>query len=189
MAEARAWFRMKGESHQAFEAFTCYLTQGPDRSTARVAQQLGKSKTLMDRWSSKWSWVMRVTSYEEHFALRMLDETEDERAALMREHAGFASEVLRRARARLEFAAAEMPEPTGDPDQDMLNMIQLAKQGKLMTIDQALRAGDLAVKVARLAVGLDGKYTPQGAGTTDLSNLDDADLDQLESILDKAKGG
>lgn len=181
MAEARAWYRRPNESHQAFEAFTCYLTLGPDRSNARVAQQLGKSKHLMDRWSKRHEWVIRVTAYEEQFALRVLDETEDERIKLMKEHADFASLLLRKARARLEVLADQVSD-------DPLEQAVGEKTGVYPTVDQALRAGDLAVKVGRLATGLDGKFTPQNAGVTDLSQLNEDELDQLEALMDKAKG-
>lgn len=60
------WDRQPGESRQAFEAFNCYLMMGEERSLRAVAQQLGKSKTLMDRWSSKYKWVYRSDEYDNH---------------------------------------------------------------------------------------------------------------------------
>jgi len=60
------WEQQQDESHQAFEAFRKYLDLGVDRSTAKVAQALSKSKTLMDRWSSNWNWSERVSAYSAH---------------------------------------------------------------------------------------------------------------------------
>lgn len=59
----RAWERQKGESAQAYEAFDHYLKQGDSRSLRKVAQELGKSDTLISRWSSKWHWQERLRQY------------------------------------------------------------------------------------------------------------------------------
>jgi len=53
-----------GESARAFEARQAYVTAGPDRSTAKVAQTLGKSKTLMDRWSQQWRWAEAAAEWD-----------------------------------------------------------------------------------------------------------------------------
>lgn len=56
--------RQQKETAPAYEAFRAYLEMGPARSTAKVAQALGKSKTLTDRWCKRWSWVDRVREFE-----------------------------------------------------------------------------------------------------------------------------
>lgn len=61
---AQSWERLPGESSQAFEAFTAYRDMGVDRSLAKVAQQLGKSKALIERWSARDAWVLRVEQWE-----------------------------------------------------------------------------------------------------------------------------
>ena len=58
--------RQPGESEQAFTAFRAYLDLGLQRSLAAVGRQLGKSKAMMERWSSRWSWVARVEAYTDH---------------------------------------------------------------------------------------------------------------------------
>lgn len=58
------WERQKGESAQAFEAFTIYLNMGADRSVRGVAQNLSKSCTLISRWSSANHWVERVRAWD-----------------------------------------------------------------------------------------------------------------------------
>ena len=65
-SDSQPWERRDGEGIKAYEAFSLYLQMGSDRSLRKVAQQLGKSKTLIDRWSSTHSWVERVGAYEEH---------------------------------------------------------------------------------------------------------------------------
>ena len=41
------WERQKGESAQAYEAFVLYRDLGAERSHVKVAQQLGKSLSLI----------------------------------------------------------------------------------------------------------------------------------------------
>lgn len=64
--------RQPGESEKKFTAFRTYLDLGPQRSLAKVGRELGKSKALMERWSSQWSWVSRVEAYTDHM-LRQAD--------------------------------------------------------------------------------------------------------------------
>ncbi len=71
--------RQPGESEQAFTAFRAYLDLGPNRSLAAVGRQLGKSKALMERWSSQWSWVARVEAYTDHL-FRQADLEQQRRA-------------------------------------------------------------------------------------------------------------
>ena len=53
-----------GETTSAFSAFALYRDMGATRSTAKVARESGKHKSLMDRWSSRWGWVARVAAYD-----------------------------------------------------------------------------------------------------------------------------
>jgi len=59
-----AWERREDESAEAFEAFTHYRDFGANRSLAKVGQELGKSTTLMEKWSKKHQWVRRVALWE-----------------------------------------------------------------------------------------------------------------------------
>lgn len=56
------------ESAKAFEAFTVYLNMGAKRSLEAVGRHLGKSKALMERWSKRHNWVMRVDAHAQHWA-------------------------------------------------------------------------------------------------------------------------
>jgi hypothetical protein len=57
------------ESSKAFAAFTLYLSLGPQRSLAAVAQKLAKSEQLLKRWSAKFEWPSRVQAYDAHLAI------------------------------------------------------------------------------------------------------------------------
>lgn len=61
--DAKPWERQQGESVKAFEAFSCYLDMGEDRSIRAVAEKLHKSSTLIGRWSRTYGWVERVAAH------------------------------------------------------------------------------------------------------------------------------
>jgi hypothetical protein len=49
-----------GESDEAFEAFEAYLSMGSKRTLIKTAEYLEKSRQLMEKWSARWYWKMRV---------------------------------------------------------------------------------------------------------------------------------
>ena len=57
------------ESEKAFAAFSLYLSLGPQRSLAEVAQKLHKSVTMLGRWSAKFDWPARVAAHGAHLAI------------------------------------------------------------------------------------------------------------------------
>ena len=66
------WERQPRESRIAYEAFTRYRDQDPvksgraGRSGKQVAESLGRSKTLIHRWQSRFRWVDRVYEWDRH---------------------------------------------------------------------------------------------------------------------------
>jgi len=61
------------ESNKAFAAFKSYLEQ---RSLVAVADKLGKHRTQLERWSSKFEWPARVQAHTAHLALVEREATE-----------------------------------------------------------------------------------------------------------------
>ena len=59
------WERRLRESAKAYAAFVVYRDLGAERSTAAVARSLGRSKTLIDRWSSRHGWVARARARDD----------------------------------------------------------------------------------------------------------------------------
>jgi hypothetical protein len=60
--------KQERESNKAFAAFKTYLELGSERSLATVAERLGKSKTMIERWSRKFDWPARVQAHTAHLA-------------------------------------------------------------------------------------------------------------------------
>lgn len=113
--EPLPWERQRGESRQAFEAFALYRDLGSDRSYAKVARELGKSLTLIQRWGSRWDWVARAAAWDREQD-RIRRETQLEAIKKMNEqHALIASAFLQKLVERLrntdprELPAAVMP--------------------------------------------------------------------------------
>jgi hypothetical protein len=61
--------RQPREGGKAFAAFSVYLGMGPERSLAGVGAKLGKSKTLIERWSKRYDWPGRVVAHGAHLAI------------------------------------------------------------------------------------------------------------------------
>lgn len=62
--DLRPWDRQPGETSKAYEAFLTYRDLGAGRSIQLVCNELGKSKTVMDRWSSQHNWVSRAAAWD-----------------------------------------------------------------------------------------------------------------------------
>jgi hypothetical protein len=56
------------ESAKAFAAFKTYLELGEQRSLSSVAEQHGKSKTMMEKWSRRFDWPARIQAHGAHIA-------------------------------------------------------------------------------------------------------------------------
>jgi len=76
----KPWERRDKESAKAFHAFSVYLGMSPNsRSLREVGKKLGKSSTLIERWSSRHEWVKRVKAYDAFLAQEARAHYETER--------------------------------------------------------------------------------------------------------------
>lgn len=63
--DSEVWDRREKESEPAWQAFTTYRDQDVGhRSLRKVAATLGKSGSLIHKWSHTHRWVMRVTAWD-----------------------------------------------------------------------------------------------------------------------------
>lgn len=67
----KEYLQQPGESARAFAAFRIYLEAGPDRSIRKLGRKLGKNRTTLGNWSSKWHWAERVKAWEADEAERI----------------------------------------------------------------------------------------------------------------------
>jgi len=71
------WERLETESEPAWAAFSAYRDMSPQRSTRVIAARLGKSTAIIQRWSSKHSWIRRVAAFDRRVDDRRRREHED----------------------------------------------------------------------------------------------------------------
>lgn len=124
------WTRWKGETRQAFQAFTAYLDAGMGRSNAKVARGLGKSTTIINRWSSRWYWVRRAEAYDAMLEqervdaqvaeVRRMGEVQAQRAAAILDVA------LRPAAVLIQKWADNPPDLNGMDEADLMEMVYKA---------------------------------------------------------------
>lgn len=134
----KPWDRMKGESEQAFAAFSAYRNMGVERSLDATSDHQGKNTRLMSAWSVKHSWVERARAYDNHIQAIELKEREkrakvdagkwekrrDEQKDL---EYGLAIELINKGREILKVASVEKCTP-----KDAVPMFDLAS--KLMRL-------------------------------------------------------
>lgn len=175
MAEKKAsqrelWERQEGESTQAFAAFAAYRDMGVERSLAKVAQTLGKSKALMERWSVRWQWVVRADAWDDEVDRQSRKELEKGIIGMRKNHANIAKAMLVKALKALQKIQDDEMTP-----RDVSTMV------------------DVAAKLERLSRGevterMEGKQTITGEialQQIDLSKVSDQELEWLDEITGK----
>ena len=97
----KPWERQENEKPKPFEAFCRYRDMGIERSIRKVASELGKSDTLVGRWSKDNKWVERVTAWDDEQDRIKREIAQKEQAKAIREmrkrHADLANAILLKA--------------------------------------------------------------------------------------------
>lgn len=93
----KPWERQKGESAQAYEAFSIYLGMGAERSTRAVAQKLGKSASLIQRWSREKEWQERIRAYDNDVEKQARRKAVADRKNMVDRHIGIAMQLQKKA--------------------------------------------------------------------------------------------
>jgi hypothetical protein len=78
--------RMQGEPAKAWQAFTIYRDASAARAYRSVAESLGKSVSLIERWGSRWNWQRRVIEYDHVQEAQARAEMARESREMMKRH-------------------------------------------------------------------------------------------------------
>lgn len=175
---SKKYDRLPKESDPAWEAFVMYRDMGLGRSLGKVARQLGKSKTLLDRWSQKNRWRVRVVAWDEDLDRR-------QREGMVRELVRMRERQVRASTALQSLGVSELnklidrsrqaKEPILKP-KEVLNMI--ARGAEL----ERLNRGEPSQ-----IVETNGSVEHSGATKVDYSGLSSDELRALKRISAKAR--
>lgn len=105
------WERQKGEGSQAFEAFSLYLDMGANRSIRAVGQELGKSRALIERWSSAYDWVERCRAWDNYLKQEAQKAAIAEAKSMTRRHIKMAQKIQDAAMIALQNKGSAMVTP------------------------------------------------------------------------------
>jgi hypothetical protein len=160
------WMRQKGESWQAFEAFACYRDFGPTRTHAKVGQAVGKHRSTLEEWSTKWMWVDRAASFDANESFERMQRMKEARIRLWEGDAAIARKIKDKVVKRLESMA---------PSE--------------MSITQMLQAFKLAHEIETSALGAGNQNMESESPAVDQEMLDlEKWLDENPELADVAAG-
>ena len=145
--EARmAWEKKPAETAVAFQAFAVYRDMGLGiRSNAKVAEELGKSVTLINRWSSRWEWVDRVDEYDQFLDKEFRDRHQKELYEARDRHANLA-----------RLFQTKFLERLMDVPSSQIPMTQMASILKVATEVELRALGEATLKTETEISGADG---------------------------------
>ena len=103
----KLWERQKGESAQAYEAFSIYLGMGAERSLSAVAKQLSKSLPLIKRWSREKEWQERIRAYDNDVEKQARRKAVASRKDMVDRHIGIAMQLQKKALQALKGLSVE----------------------------------------------------------------------------------
>lgn len=106
------WTRRDDEGSRPYDAFKIYLSQGSDRSQARVAREVGKSETLISGWASTHHWRERIRAYEIHMMEAATDGATEWTANARSETQALADKLRGLLSSRLDYWIARGDDPT-----------------------------------------------------------------------------
>jgi len=83
--ENHDWDRLTGESSKAYAHFCLYRDMGLTRSIRQMPRVSGCTSVVrqLNRWSSRWRWVERCQSYDDHLQLQDRLRKEKERKDML----------------------------------------------------------------------------------------------------------
>ena len=91
---AEIYERLPGESVKAFAAFQAYREMEGHGTYAKLAHTLGKSKSLIGRWATKWRWQERLRAYLNHLDHETLKNRDRELREMRKRHATFGRALM-----------------------------------------------------------------------------------------------
>ena len=185
-----AWERQEGESARAYEAFCLYRDLGPERSLAKVGQELGKSVSLMERWSSEHDWVDRVKALEARDQMLKHDAVEEHLREKAEDHARRETRLREKALEAREKAMEKSLRMLEYPLVEQSRRVEDGPDGEEVVYEFHPTRWSLATAVQLYAMSQGGGPSEaelEETGEIDLSDLSEDELRHLLEAHDKIK--
>ena len=126
--DSATYDRQPGESAPAWQAFQCYRDLGPERSLAKAATKLQRSKRMLERWCSCWNWVTRCADWDaeqDRLTREAFAKARQEKAQQTMKDLELFQGLARRRYVELAKKIQEMPEAIQEMDLDEARLIYL----------------------------------------------------------------
>lgn len=173
--EAKPWERQDNETPKQFEAFKTYRDMGEERSLAKVGQTLGKSKALMDRWSSANSWVDRAAAWDAEQDRILRQEQIKDIKKMRKRHADTGALMV----AVAQKALQKMIDPKTKELKDDINANELSRLVEVGSKLERLSRGDTSEVIEERqgeAVNAVQIYVPDNNRGRDKEDFDDLEV-------------
>jgi hypothetical protein len=96
------WMRQRGESWQAYRAFSVYRDIGPSRDHTKTRDKVGCNISLIRKWSARWDWVERVGSFDANESYERMVRMREGRIRMWEHDARLARELMDKVWERLK---------------------------------------------------------------------------------------
>lgn len=187
------WDRQENESSKAYAAFCIYRDMGSERSIEKIKRDeniRGTSGVLRNlyAWSSQYSWVSRVTAYDDYLQEKKRIVKEKKIIAMAERHATIAMSVqsqLAKKLHNLDYTEIQIKDIAGllkvstELERLSLGMLSEYERQKLELEREKLLVAQ------KVKVELTGKDGESLQSKINLSVLSTEELEQLETIISR----
>ena len=168
--EKKPWERLEKESTPAYEAFREYRDMGEKRSIAKVAEELGKSVKLLERWSAQHDWQKRVLAWDDEIE-RVASEDLLKEIAKMRAR-------QRKQALKMQLKGMQLLDGVNLGDAKLGEITSLIKTGMEQERIVMGDVGDVIEERSGEAVSPVQIYVPDN-GRTDKDTFDDLEVEEV----------
>lgn len=182
----KPWERMEGEGVKAFEAFRIYRDMGSERNLRAVGERLGKSRAIIERWSSANQWVERVRAYDNDLERVAYQEAVKSVREMQKRRIGMAAQLQNKALLALQKLKPEHMKP-GELLAFMREGAKLEREARndiVESYEKTRGGGNPKSRNAAASTG-QSESGAVGGGELDMSGLSDEELVDLERLLEK----
>lgn len=152
MDDLQPWDRQPNESSKAYGAFVTYRDMGPERSLEQVAHTLGKSTTIMSRWSAAHNWVSRSAAWDSMPGRKVAEAHAEMAARIAAQHEDLATALMAKLRKNVEL----LPEGA-DPSVRFSTALGAARQSHQFATDLSRPADDTKAEISKAIENLISK--------------------------------